>query len=106
MIREIQRLKSMGLGKRVSRTLGISRNTLRKYWDPGVEEEGPREPITYQAPWSKRVNWKEVEKAVGRKQSLAHYWEELLEGVPTTPPGGISSFRTAFQASPTFDFLF
>ena len=87
MIREIQRLKSMGLGKRaVARTLGISRNTLRKYWDPEAEGEAKSGPGTYQAPWSERVDWKEVEKAVKDKQTLAHYWEEFQEKLSPEDP--------------------
>jgi len=78
MIKEIQRLKSMGLGKRaVARTLGISRNTLRKYWEEEAESEARRGPGTYQAPWSEMVDWNEVGKALKNKQTLAHYWEEL-----------------------------
>lgn len=87
MIREIQRLKSMGLGKRaVARTLGISRNTLRKYWDPGAEGEAKSGPGTYQAPWSERVDWEEVEKAVKNNQTLAHYWEEFQEELSPEDP--------------------
>ena len=45
MIQEIQRLKGMGLGIRAAaRTLDISRNTIRKYWDlnPTFERQCPR----------------------------------------------------------------
>ena len=52
MIREIQRLRAMGLGKRaVARTLQISRNTLRKYWDLEEKEDVAVSPPAYQAPW-------------------------------------------------------
>ncbi|EQD25135.1 MAG: Resolvase helix-turn-helix protein [Leptospirillum sp. Group IV 'UBA BS'] len=93
MIREIQRLKSMGLGKRaVARTLGISRNTLRKYWEEATEGEGKDGPTTYQAPWSKRVDWEEVGKAVEKETGLGSPTGEELSGgiVPRRIPCGRS----------------
>lgn len=78
MIREIQRLRAMGLGKRaVARTLQISRNTLRKYWDLEEKEDVAVSPPAYQAPWSEKVDWDSARKAAERGQALAHYWEEF-----------------------------
>ncbi|MGC8530355.1 MAG: helix-turn-helix domain-containing protein [Leptospirillia bacterium] len=84
MIAEIQRLKAMGLGKRaIARTLKISRNTLRKYWDP-QGEGGPTEESgdSYRAPWSNAVDWNAVRKKLGQGQTLRHYWEEFRETLP------------------------
>lgn len=91
MLGEIQRLKAMGFGKKaVARTLGISRNTLKKYWK-SPEEEPAREntggfPAVYRAPWSDSVDWKVVGEAIGRGQALSHYWERFLEGRPLGDP--------------------
>ena len=91
MLGEIQRLKAMGWRKKaVARTLGISRNTLKKYWEPseaGIPPEstgGPPEP--YRAPWSDAVDWKAVDEAIKRGQALSHYWELFQEGQPSGDP--------------------
>lgn len=116
MIREIQRLRAMGLGKRAEeRTLQISRNTLRKYWD--LEEKGKAavSPPAFQSPWSEDVDWDSARKGAERGQSLAHYQEEfqgavdaggsicscalceLLEGIPEAKSGRRAPVRTIFQ---------
>lgn len=88
MLEEIQRLKSMGFGKKaIARTLAVSRNTIKKYWDEEkvakTGEDGPEAPslLSYQAPWSERIVWDDVRKAVDRGQALAHYWELYQEGL-------------------------
>ena len=70
MIREIQRLKSLGLGKQtVARALGISRNTVKQYWEPaGAAARGePGEAAArprYEAPWAKSVDWEALKQSV------------------------------------------
>jgi hypothetical protein len=92
MLEEIQRLKSMGFGKKaVARMLAVSRNTIKKYWEAEtvvVGEAGPEAAsvVFYQAPWSDRIVWDDVRKAVDRGQALAHYWELYQEGVSREDP--------------------
>lgn len=91
MLGEIQRLKAMGFGKKaVARTLGISRNTLKKYWESPEErtamDNTGGSPAVYRAAWSDNVDWKVVGEAVGRGQALSHYWERFLEGRPLGDP--------------------
>lgn len=75
MISEIQRLKAMGLSKRmIAKALGCSRNTVDKYLD-GADELGPASPQEYRAPWSELVNWLDVESATSRGMPLLQYWE-------------------------------
>ena len=88
MLEEIQRLNSMGFGKKaVARTLAVSRNTIKKYWDEEkvakAGDDGPEASsvLSYQAPWSERIVWDDVRKAVDRGQALAHYWELYQEGL-------------------------
>jgi len=87
MIEEIQRLKSMGFGKKaVARMLAVSRNTIKKYWEAETVADGKEGPeaasvVFYQAPWSGRIVWDNVRKAVDRRQALAHYWELFQEGL-------------------------
>ena len=78
LIHEIQRLRPMGLGKRAKeRTLQISRNTLRKYWD--LEEKGEVAvlPPASQEPWSEKVDWDSARKGAERGQVWATTGEEL-----------------------------
>lgn len=118
MIAEIQRLKSMGLGKRaIARTLKISRNTLRKYWDPVPEKASGEDRRTYRPEWSEQIDWSSVKQAVENGQALAHYWEDfiaalpacggspqadslyhLLAGVSTTLSDGPAPVRTGLRA--------
>jgi hypothetical protein len=82
MQKEIERLRALGHGKRtVSRILGISRNTVRRYWPEGAAAEervGP--PPAYRAPWSEIVDWRAVEEAVSLGQALSDWWEERQAG--------------------------
>ena len=108
MIAEIQRLKAMGLGKRaVSRLLKISRNTLRKYWEPGEEGVSTESGASYRAPWSDRIDWEAVKKKLGQGQTLLHYWEEFREVLsPEDPVQQVSyvsfwrEFRRRYPESP------
>lgn len=87
MIAEIQRLKSMGLGKRaIARTLKISRNTLRKYWDPVPEKASGEDRRTYRPEWSEQIDWSSVKQAVENGQALAHYWEDFIAALPAEDP--------------------
>jgi transposase len=75
MKQEIERLRGLGHGKKtISRILKVSRNTVRRYWD-----EDPKKPETpppyYVAPWADAVDWKIVEEAISRGESLSDYWE-------------------------------
>lgn len=75
MKQEIERLRGMGHGKKtISRILKVSRNTVRRYWDESTkQQEGP--PPFYIAPWADAVEWKLVDEAISRGQSLSDYWE-------------------------------
>ena len=85
MIREIQRLKGLGLGKKaIARALRVSRNTIKRYWEGETPETATA--TSYQAPWSEKVEWEEVRKALGKGQALAHYWEEVQEGLSSDDP--------------------
>jgi transposase len=92
VIQEIQRLKAMGLGKKqTARTMGISKNTVKQYWDL------PSEPVSvtsdaisilpisaivaaakpkYEAPWAKAIDWASVKQAVDDGEALAVWHEE------------------------------
>ncbi len=75
MIHEIQRLKDMGLSKRmIAKALGCSRNTVDKYLADAASsvEQAPKE---YKAPWSESVLWTAVESATSRGMALSEYWE-------------------------------
>ncbi len=101
-------LKAMGLEKRaVSQLLKISRNTLRKYWEPGEEEVSTESGASYRAPWSDRIDWEAVKKKLGQGQTLLHYWEEFREVLsPEDPVQQVSyvsfwrEFRGRYPESP------
>jgi len=113
MIQEIQRLKSLGLGKKtVARALGISRNTVKQYWELGAQSGATAERSAtvelqttaaetsvavarprYEAPWAGRVDWPAVKQAVDAGEALAVWLEDrqreggegsALRGVPYT----------------------
>lgn len=93
MVQEIQRLKKLGLGKKaVARALRISRNTLKRYWDgEGEAAKSVVVSVGYHAPWSENLDWSAVKEAVRKGQALAHYWEELQNGLsPGDPLGEVS----------------
>ena len=75
MIHEIQRLKAMGISKRmIAKALGCSRNTVDKYLSDG-ESNSVETPKEYSAPWSELVPWQDVESATSRGMPLTQYWE-------------------------------
>ena len=82
MIKEIQRLKNLGLGSEaIGRTLGVSRNTVRKYLktDLIAAQSLHVSRPTYQAEWSKTLCWKEIKAAADHGKPLRQYWEEQLQ---------------------------
>src|SRR5208282_6414901 len=90
MIQEIQRLKALGLGRKtVARALGISKNTVKQYWELGEPQPptapGPADPkaavlaaakLKYEAPWAKSVDWEAVKQAVDAGEALAIWLED------------------------------
>ncbi len=82
MIKEILRLRDMGLSKRmIAKALGCSRNTVDKY----LAEPEPLAPQPeYQAPWSEHIDWQLVSQETAKGTPLVEYWEarvEPLEGM-------------------------
>ena len=76
MIKEIRRLKAMGLGNRkIASALGISKNTVKVYL---VDEPATGTNGEYSAPWSGLVDWEQVKRGLGRGNSLKWYHEEQL----------------------------
>src|SRR5690606_33202195 len=76
MIKEIQRLREMGLSKRkIAKALGCSRNTVDKYLSE--QESTPKQPAEYRAPWSEQVDWQAVNAAVNKGEPLSECWETL-----------------------------
>ena len=72
---EIERLRGLGHGKKtISRILKISRNTVRRYWDEEVKKQENASAL-YVAPWADALDWKIIEEAVSRGQTLLDYWE-------------------------------
>lgn len=78
MQKEIERLRKLGHGKKtISRVLGISRNTVRRYWPDEKADAAPVQlAAKYHAPWSEAFDWRSVEEATSRGQALADYWSE------------------------------
>ncbi|MDQ2994919.1 MAG: IS21 family transposase [Pseudomonadota bacterium] len=83
MIKEIQRLKNLGLGSEtIARTLGVSRNTVRKYIKADlIAAQSMQVSKPYQAQWSQSLCWKEIKADIDHGKSLRQYWEEHLETV-------------------------
>lgn len=102
VIREIHRMKKLGLGKKeIARALGISKNTVKKYLKTEATGGGylidARPSVTeatnvastavaaiapaakrYSAPWSGELNWDEIKTATDEGEQLALWWEEHL----------------------------
>lgn len=77
MIVEMRRLKSLGLSnKKICGALGISKNTLKKYLI--LEDTKTDTPIKYEAPWSNKIDWKDVKKKTSDGLALNHYYEEYV----------------------------
>lgn len=107
VIHEIQRMKAMGLRKKqIARALGISKNTVRSYWEsppvqragssvidvrstPSVAAAAPHAlPPTprYQAPWAKDLSWETIKDATDHGEALAVWWEEHLATLDPDSP--------------------
>jgi len=88
MIKEILRLRAIGLGsKTIAKALAISKNTVKAYLREheqavAVGVPGPvavalaTASPTYSAPWAPLVDWQTVKDATDRGVQLAHYFEE------------------------------
>lgn len=98
IIDEILRLKGLGRSQRfTSKHLGLSRNTVKKYWNGDVKATNPDEPN-----WVQKVDWlhleKEVNKGITRRilfeetkeltslPSYSSFCKYLQKKVSTTPP--------------------
>jgi transposase len=78
MIHEIQRLKDLGLSKRmIAKALGCSRNTVDKYLS-STADTASETSKEYKAPWSDTVNWPDVESATSRGMAVSLYWEQKI----------------------------
>ena len=102
---EIKRLKELGHGKKtIARILKVSVNTVRRYWENGLEENKKE---SYSAPWSEKVDWKLLDEAVSRGQSLFD-WHENLSGRGNLLDGiTYSSFwREYRRRHPKIDLIF
>ena len=72
---EIKRLKQLGHSKsKVSKLLGINRETVRKYW------EGPVDQLILDIPdWVKNLDWEYINKEINSKTPKTILFEELSE---------------------------
>lgn len=78
MIREIRRLKDMGLGtKKIAGALGISKNTVKSYLVAEGAASGTDAAI-YSASWATLVDWDRVRASLLRGNSLKWYHEENI----------------------------
>jgi len=88
MIREIQRLKEMGLSKRqIAKALGCSRNTVDKYLDEGTSD-GDAPPAgaspEYRPRWSESIDWPSIHNATQKGDPLSALWEERIKTATAT----------------------
>ena len=97
----------------MARALGISKNTVRQYWELGEPRPatalGPADPTAailaaakpkYEAPWAKSVAWETVKQAVDAGEALAIWLEERQrEGGEPAPLRGLAytSFWREFK---------
>jgi transposase len=101
MIKEILRLKALGLGsKKIALALDISKNTVKKYIR--AHENGVAPPEInpeYQPLWSEFVDWIAVKKEIDRGVSLSVWWEENIKIIETGDLAGVtySSFWREWQ---------
>lgn len=85
MIKEILRLRGMGLSKRrIALALRCSRSTVDKYLGAPVAPDVSSS--TYRAPWSESVDWAGIRSETERGFALQHVWEtsERLRQIPFT----------------------
>jgi len=88
MIREILRLKEMGLSKRqIAKALGCSRNTVDRYLDDGTAGGGAASADAcseYRAPWSESIDWHSIHTATLKGDPLSALWEERIKTATAT----------------------
>ncbi len=79
MIKKIKDFQNNGLNiSQISRALGVTRNTVRKYIKTSsVETLSPAK--AYEAPWAKDVDWEHVKTETNHGVMLSHYWEENID---------------------------
>lgn len=93
MIKEILRLKAMGLGsEKVGLALGISKNTVKRYIrlhelaiaegcpGPVVAALTPIGTPSYASPWSPLVDWDYAKQESDKGTKLRHFWEDHIFG--------------------------
>jgi transposase len=78
IIEEIKRLKGLGLSQRkIAKTLGIHRSTVKKYWLAPPEELPDEDPA-----WAVHLDWNYLSKEIDRKTSRKILYEEQSEVIP------------------------
>lgn len=109
MIKEILRLKAMGLGKvKIAEALGISKNTVKSYCrahDSACADGAPgpaalslvATPQPYSAPWSILVDWAAIKRATDEGDPLMHCWEHKIAPVPDLVAVPYVSFWREFK---------
>lgn len=90
MIKEILRLKSMGLGKvKIAEALCISKNTVKSYLRQHAEamakgESGPVaaallvSPPQFSPSWAPLVDWAALRVSTNQGEALYHHWESSI----------------------------
>jgi hypothetical protein len=87
IVDEILRLKTLGFGKRkISRILGLHRNTISKYFDPTGPPVAPTDSIAQDAmvltdppDWCKSVDWQLVRDEILKNVPISIVYEELVD---------------------------
>lgn len=75
---EIKRLKFLGLSDRaIARSLGIHRQTVKKYLNEDVEVTLPE--AATEPEWASRLNWPDLIAEASRGTPVSVLWEELIE---------------------------
>jgi len=88
---EIRRLRALGNSQRkCAIILGVSRNTIRKYWEasPAIEDED-------YPPWAKGLDWEDIKKEVETGVPRKILYKELLLTHEDLP--GYSSFTRFYK---------
>ena len=82
MIKEILRLRAMGLsGRKIALALDCSRNTVEKYLKQAGDIAAVPE-ADYHAPWSSNLDWQAVHAKTNRGIPLSEIWETSGFSVP------------------------
>lgn len=82
IIDEIFRLKALGFGRRkISRTLGLHRNTVSKYFDPPAVDDVALAQVAAAeaADWCAAVDWQLVRDEILKNVPINIIYEELVE---------------------------